>query len=93
MAEQQSVRRTYKCQLNPTLSQGRAFDRTLMLCRHVHNAALEQRRTWWEHGQGRSATYYQQKAELPELKAACPEYAEVNAQALQDVLLRPDRAF
>jgi putative transposase len=37
--------------------------------------------------------YYQQKAELPELKAACSEYAEVHAQVLQDVLLRLERTF
>jgi putative transposase len=30
---------------------------------------------------------------LPDLKAACPEYAEINAQVLQDVLLRLERAF
>ena len=30
---------------------------------------------------------------MPDLKAACPEYAEVNAQVLQDVVLRVDRAF
>jgi putative transposase len=64
-----------------------------MLCRYVYNGALEQRRAWWARGQGRGATYYQQKAELPDLKAACPEYAEVNAQVLQDVVLRIDRAF
>ena len=62
-------------------------------CRTLYNAALEQRKTWWERGQGTSATYYHQKAELPDLKAACPEYAEINAQVLQDVLLRLERAF
>src|SRR5262249_13143622 len=40
-----------------------------------------------------SVTYYQQKAELPGIKQAMPEYAEVNAQVLQDVMLRVDRAF
>jgi putative transposase len=40
-----------------------------------------------------SVTYYQQKAELPGIKEAMPEYAEVNAQVLQDVVLRVDRAF
>ena len=57
MGEQQSVRKMYKYQLTPTPEQERALDRTLMLCRHVYNAALEQRKTWWERGQGRSATY------------------------------------
>jgi putative transposase len=48
-----------------------------------------------------SVTYYQQKAELPGIKEAMPEYGEVNAQVntqvntqvLQDVVLRVDRAF
>ena len=91
--EQQSIRKTYKYKLEPTPEQEQALDRMLMLCRHVYNAALEQRKTWWERAQGKSATYYQQKAELPDLKAACPEYAEVNAQVLQDVILRVERAF
>jgi putative transposase len=38
-------------------------------------------------------TYYQQNAELPGIKAAMPEYAEVHSQVLQDVVLRVDRAF
>ena len=87
------VRTTYQYKLSPTPEQERALDRTLLLCRHVYNCALEQRRTWWQRGQGKSATYYQQKAELPELKAACAEYAEANAQVLQDVILRVERAF
>jgi putative transposase len=93
VAEQRAICKTYKYKLSPTAEQERALDRTLLLCRHVYNGALEQRKTWWERGQGRSATYYQQKAELPDLKAACPDYAEVNAQVLQDVFLRVDRAF
>jgi putative transposase len=38
-------------------------------------------------------TYYQQQAELPGVKEALPEYGKVNAQVLQDVMLRVDRAF
>jgi putative transposase len=62
-------------------------------CRVLYNTALEQRRTWWGRGQGVSATYYQQKAELPDLKAACPKFAQVNAQVLQDVIVRVERAY
>jgi putative transposase len=40
-----------------------------------------------------SVSYSQQKAELPAIKEAMPEYGEVNAQVLQDVVLRVDRAF
>jgi putative transposase len=91
--EQQSIRKTFKYRLKPTPEQEALLDRTLVRCHHISNAALEQRRTWWARGQGRGATYYQQKAELPDLKAALPAYAEVNAQVLQDVVLRVDRAF
>jgi len=63
----------------------------LWRCQTLYNVALEQRRTWWR-GQGKSATYYQQKAELPDLKTACPEFARVYAHVLQDVILRVERA-
>ena len=90
--EQQSVRKTYQYKLKPTPEQERALDRTLMLCRHVYNAAVGERREAWRL-RGVSVNYYQQQAELPGIKEAMPEYAEVNAQVLQDVVLRVDRAF
>jgi putative transposase len=88
-----SIRKTFKYKLKPLPEQERALEGVLWCCRVLYNVALEQRKTWWQHGQGKGATYYQQKAELPDLKAACPEYAEVNAQVLQDVLLRVERAY
>ncbi|HEX5441937.1 MAG TPA: transposase, partial [Ktedonobacterales bacterium] len=36
---------------------------------------------------------FQQQAELPDLKAAFPEYAAINAQVLQDVLTRLDKTY
>jgi putative transposase len=87
------VRKTFKYKLKPTPDQGRALEAVVGHCHALYNTALEQRKTWWARGQGKSATYYQQKAELPDLKAACPDYAEINAQVLQDVLLRLDRTF
>jgi putative transposase len=86
------VRKTFKYKLRPTPEQERIFDRTLMLCRHVYNAALGERREAWRM-RGVSVGYYQQKAELPDIKEAMPEYAEVNSQVLQDVVLRVERAF
>jgi putative transposase len=92
--EQQSssVRKTYKYKLKPTPEQERQLERVLMLCRHVYNAAVGERREAWRM-RGISVTNYQQKAELPEIKAALPEYAEVHSQVLQDVVLRVERAF
>src|SRR6266849_7257228 len=89
---EQTVRKTFKYKLKPTLAQECLLDRALMLCRHVYNAAVNERREAWRL-RGVSVTYYQQKAELPDIKAAMPEYAEVYSQVLQDVVLRVDRAF
>ena len=90
--EQQGVHKTYKYKLKPTPEQERKLEHVLMLCRHVYNAAIGERREAWRM-RGVSITYYQQKAELPGIKEAMPEYADVNAQVLQDVVLRVDRAF
>ncbi len=86
------MRKTFKYRLIPTPVQEMALDRTLMLCRHIYNAALGERREAWRM-RGISVSYYQQKAELPDIKAAMPEYSEVYSQVLQDVVLRVDRAF
>jgi putative transposase len=91
MAEQ-TVRKTFKFNLKPTPQQERMLDRTLMLCRQVYSAAIEERREAWRKC-GVSVGYYQHKAELPPIKTAMPEYGEVHSQVLQDVVQRGDRAF
>jgi putative transposase len=63
-----------------------------MLCRHVYNAAVGERRAAWRM-RGISVGYYRQKAELPGIKAEMPEYGEVHSQVLQEVVQRVDRAF
>jgi putative transposase len=90
--EQQGPRKTYKYKLKPTPVQERLLERTLILCRHVYNAAVGERKEAWRM-RGVTISYYQQKAELPGIKQAMPEYDKVNAQVLQDVVLRVDRAF
>jgi len=86
------VRKTFKYKLKPAPEQEQALDRTLILCRHVYNAAVGERREAWRM-RGASVTYYQQKAELPGIKEAMPEYGEVHSQVLQDMALRVERAF
>jgi Helix-turn-helix domain len=61
--ERQSVRKTSKYKLKPTPAQEEALKVVVQRCRTLYNCALEQRRTWWERGQGKRATYYQQNAE------------------------------
>ena len=88
-----SVRKTFKYTLMPTPDQAQTVETVVLRCRTLYTVALEQRQTWWARGQGRSPTYYQQANELPALKAACPEYAEVHSQVLQDVLRRVDTTY
>ncbi len=88
--EQQATHKSYK--YKPTLEQERVLDHTLVLCHHVYNAAVGERHEAWRKC-GVSVSYYQQKAELPDIKGVMPEYAEVHSQVLQDVVLRVDRAF
>ena len=86
-AEEQATRKSYKYKLKPMPDQVRLLERTLLLCRHVYNAAIGERREAWRM-RGVSVHYYQQKAELPGIKGAMPDYGEVNSQVLQDVVLR-----
>jgi putative transposase len=91
--QERTIRKTFQYKLMPTPQQEHALEVTLSRCRALYNVALEQRRTWWGRGQGRSATYYQQAMELPDLKTACPAYAEVHSQVLQDVLRRVETTY
>jgi putative transposase len=64
----------------------------LRRCCELYNAALQERREAWQKC-GVGVTLAQQSAQLPEIKEARPEYRDINAQVLQDVLTRLDRAF
>jgi putative transposase len=90
--DEQTIRKTYKFKLRPTPEQERMLDRTLMLCRHIYNAAVSERREAWQKCRV-TVGYYQQKAELPGIKAEMSEYSEVHSQVLQEVIQRVDRAF
>ena len=75
-----SVRKTYKYKLKPSPHQGQELERVLLLCRHIYNAAIGERREAWQKCSV-TITYYQQKAELPGIKEAMPEYAEVSPRS------------
>ncbi|HEY7020684.1 MAG TPA: transposase [Ktedonobacterales bacterium] len=90
--EQATVRKTYKYKLNTTPQQERELRRVLGLCRHLYNAALEQRITAWQRRRV-SLSQYQQAAELKDIRAAMPEYASIHSHVLQDVLARLDKTY
>jgi hypothetical protein len=63
--EQLGIHKTYRYRLDPTLEQHQMLETVLWRCRMLYNVALEQRKIWWERGQGIGASYYQQKPNCP----------------------------
>ena len=90
--EQQSVRKTYKYRLKPPPAQAQVLEGVLWRCRELYNAGLEERKAAWEQC-GISVNFAMQSAQLPGIKEVRPEYRDINAQVLQDVLHRLDKAF
>jgi putative transposase len=89
--EQQRVRKTYKYQLSPTPEQERTLATVLWRCRELYNAGLQERKAAWEKCRV-SVSFAMQSAQLPAIKEVRPEYKHLNAQVVQDVLHRLDKA-
>ncbi|HLW00801.1 MAG TPA: transposase [Ktedonobacterales bacterium] len=87
-----TAHKTFKYKLRPTSEQVVQFEATLRLCRELYNAALQERKEAW-HKCRVSVTYYQQKAQLPEIRQIREDCAAMHSQVLQDVILRVDRTF
>ena len=87
-----TVRKTFKYKLMPTPEQEWALEHVLWRCRELYNAGLEERKTAWEKCHV-SVTFTRQSEQLPDIKEVRPEYHDINAQVLQDVLHRLDKAF
>lgn len=85
-------RKTFKYKLQPTPVQAAQLGATLRVCRELYNAALQERRDAWKMRRV-SVTYYQQKVELPEIRANREDCAAIHSQVLQDVVLRVHRTF
>jgi putative transposase len=90
--DQQRVRKTYKYQLLPTPEQERALATVLWRCRELSNAGLQERKAAWEMCRV-CVSFAMQSAQLPAIKQARPEYNDLNAQVLQDVLHRLEKAL
>jgi putative transposase len=86
------VRKTFEYKLKPTPEQQWAMELVLRRCRELYNAALQERHDAWQKC-GVSIILAGQSAQLPDIKEVRPEYRDINAQVLQDVLTRLDRAF
>lgn len=79
--------RSYRFRLYPTPVQAKVLDDTLKTCRHLYNDSLGERSCNWDVG------YWKQKQLLTLRKPDNKYYKQVNAQVLQDVILRLDKAY
>jgi putative transposase len=87
-----TCRKAYTYKLAPTPAQQEKLDWTLWRCRELYNAALAERKEAWRMRQV-SIGYYEQKRDLPAIKELRPEYKDIHAHVLQDVIKRLDKAF
>ncbi len=85
-------RKTFKYRLKPAPALDRALAVVVWRCHELYNAGLEERKRAWEKCHA-SVTFALQSAQLPGLKELRPEYRDLNAQVLPDVLHRLDKAF
>ena len=86
------MRKTFKYRLQGNKTVFINAENWLNICRHLYNAGLEQRIIAYHQNKGR-VSCYDQINQLPELKAAFPEYSDVGSQVLQEVLERLDKAY
>lgn len=87
-----TTRLAVKYRLFPTAAQETRLDATLETCRRLYNRFLAQRKDTYEQT-GKAPSCYEQKRALPAWKTESEWLRRANAQALQDVALRVERAF
>ena len=86
------MRKTYKYRLLGNKFTFAKGDEWLTLCHSLYNAALEQRINIYRQRK-ETISCFSQVNQLPELRAAFPEYRKVGSQVLQDVIERLDKAY
>jgi putative transposase len=85
--------KSFKYRLYPTKRQQQRLSEQLEEVRWLWNTLLAERKQAWEERQ-ETVDYYEQKAELPGLKADVrPGLKEVHSQVVQDVALRLKKAM
>ena len=87
------MRKTFKYRLYPNKTTEKNLYFVLNRCRELYNAALSERKDAYRMA-GKSITYVDQQNDLPEIKHEIrPEYEDIAAHVLQDVLNRLHKAF
>jgi transposase len=87
------MRKTYKYCIYPNKATEQKLYFVLNRCRELYNAALSERKDAYKYA-GKSISYSEQQNDLPEIKHEIrPEYQDIAAHVLQDVLNRLKKAF
>ena len=87
------MRKAFKYRLYPNKTTEKNLYFVLNRCRELYNAALSERKDAYRMA-GKSITYVDQQNDLPEIKHEIrPEYEDIAAHVLQDVLNRLHKAF
>jgi len=86
------MHKTYKFRINPTTKQVKVLEHTLEICRVLYNSCLFDRKRNYEQS-GKSLTRIQQQKILTSDKQRMGFLYDINAQVLQNVLFRVERAF
>ncbi len=86
------LRKSFKYRLSPTRKQHQVLQETLDRCRELYNAALQERCDAYRMCHV-SLNYYDQAAQLSEIKELREEYKDLHSQVLQDVLRRVEKGM
>ncbi len=84
-------RKTFKFRLYPNRRQREKLTATLDVCRELYNAGLQERIEAWKNRT--PVRVFDQINQLPDIKAARPDVADVFSQVLQDTLRRLDKTY
>ena len=87
------IRKSYKYRIYPNKAIAERLQWVLDLCRELYNAALQERKEAYRYA-GKAINMYGQMHDLVEIKEIIrPEYQEIGAHVLQDVLKRLNKAY
>src|SRR5215469_3721101 len=85
-------RKAFNYQLVPTPAHEQAMETVGWHCRELYNSGLQEREVAWEQRRV-PVRCAMQSAQLPAIKEVRPDYRDLNAPVLQDVLHCLDKAF
>src|SRR5260221_1317383 len=84
--------KTCKFRIYPNNTTENRLQWVLDRCRELYNAALQERKEAYKYA-SKTISYYEQQNDLPDIKEIRPEYKDIGAHVLQNVLKRVDKTY